>query len=106
MFSRIVNALGTGGALEAAADAILGIGPTQNTLAAVAQLPENDSVTALSDELDLQPTSTKPKIIGQQNTPKDVEHRDWFTRTLWCPAQKDKALLCVEHLGMIMPVVM
>jgi hypothetical protein len=35
----VLNAFCTGGSLEAAADAVLGIGPTPATLAAVSQLP-------------------------------------------------------------------
>ena len=37
--ARVLNAFGTGAALEAAADAVLGIGPTAETVAAVTQLP-------------------------------------------------------------------
>ena len=37
--ARVLNAFATGAALEAAADAVLGVGPTAETVAAVTQLP-------------------------------------------------------------------
>jgi hypothetical protein len=40
----VLNAFGTGGALEAATDALLGIGPTPQTVAAIAELPTESSL--------------------------------------------------------------
>ncbi len=106
VFAQIVNAFGTGGALEAATDAILGIGPTQQTLAAVAQVPETELSHASADGLctsNQHATATsRTTIIGQQNTQGNaasVEHRKWFIRTLRCSQQRDVGVLCVEDLG-------
>lgn len=106
-FAQIVNALGTGGALEAAADAILGIGPTQQTLAAVAQLPESELSPTSPEVLcasNQHATATSATIIGQQKilgNGGSTEHRNWLIRALRCSQQQDAGVLCVEHLGTI-----
>lgn len=108
MLARIVNAFGTCGALEAATDAILGIGPTQQTLAAIAQLPESNGVSATSDDLfapDQQASTLSSLVIGQQKTLAEAarmgQRPNWLIRTLGCSQQQRGALLCVEHLGKI-----
>lgn len=107
MLARIVNAFGTCGALEAATDAILGIGPTQQTLAAVAQLPEHNCLSATSEDLfapDQQASTLTSTVIGQQKTLAEAnrmgQRPNWLIRTLGCSQrQHGGALLCVEHLG-------
>eukprot|EP01043_Picozoa_sp_COSAG02_P011654 COSAG02_NODE_433_length_22435_cov_151.224078_9_plen_166_part_00 len=111
MFAQIVNAFGTGGALEAATDAILGIGPTQQTLATVAQVSETELSHAPADILctsNQHAKATSRTVIGQQNTQGNaasVEHRNWFNRTLRCSQQRDVGVLCVEHLGTLQFIV-
>lgn len=109
MFARVVNALGTGGALEAAADAVLDIGPTQQTLTSVAQIPEGDLSSFLPEAMNYSPRDQHINVVvGQQKTMDDLknaQHRNWLVRTLVSSKQEDTALLCVEHLGTQIPFV-
>ena len=109
--ARVLNAFGTGAALEAAADAVLGIGPTAETVAAVTQLP-----TAAVQALDRADASEAAAASGgasggvvvgqleaaaaQAGEPADR----WFVAPLPSAAPHlgagaDTATLRVEHLG-------